>query len=326
MRFILALAAFFYLGAAFFHDWFLRPTCHCNISGEIIHRSAKGEENLPERLRQHVTFLALTVGARSPERPKSLQRALAYTAEQWREQRRGSVTEIDGGIALDRPGSEAGRDVIMITARGDSGVETPGANQTASGLAALIEVSRRLSHTTFKRPVRYLALVKGEDGFQNRVAAHRQIGVSTVISLGSLGAYNDQLGSQHFPIPQRWVYPTEANFVQVLGFLKDERSRGLTNIATQLFSEASALPVTCHKSWHTLRNAYLPETVAFHRAGLAAFQISDTGSYRDADLGTGLDLPDTLDYRRLAETIDGIAHIIEGIANDPGPSTSPHIS
>jgi hypothetical protein len=333
IRLLLTLSALVYLSAAFFHDWLLRPSCHCSFTGSISTESP--DYALIERLRSHVNFFATRIGERSSRTPEAIRQAVHYVRENWSDPDhadRVNQKDSDNGstvLWIDHKGNTLPNETVLVTAHINSPVGSAGANASASGVATLIELSRALKNAQLKRTVRLIAFTSpltsdGLKAFSHDLVSSQET-VKLAVSLGSLGQFTDEKQSQHFPVPQSWMYPHEGNFIQVVGFLNDVRSRGMVNVATQLIGEASTVPVTCHKSWHTLRNDYTDDLIAFVAAGYPAIEITDTGSYRSNFIQSFQDTANRIDYPRFSEVVRGIVHAVEGIANDPGPSGAPNI-
>src|SRR5262249_17952038 len=125
-------------------------------------------------------------------------------------------------------------EIVILCAHYDSPPRSPGADDNASGCAALLEIARRLSPSVYERTLRFVffagseGVLAGTDAMGSRVAArasrdaHER--VVAVLSLDSLGYFSDEPGSQTRPFPLTVCYPSQGNF---LAFVSDIASRDL---------------------------------------------------------------------------------------------------
>ena len=115
----------------------------------------------------------------------------------------------------------------------DSVLGSPGANDNATGTAAVLELARLLAGQQLARTVRFVAFVNEEapffqtDAMGSWVYARRsrargeQVGM---LSIETIGFYSDVVGSQHYPFPFGLFYPRTGNFI---GFVGNIASRAL---------------------------------------------------------------------------------------------------
>ncbi|MGQ0593627.1 MAG: M28 family peptidase [Gammaproteobacteria bacterium] len=109
------------------------------------------------------------------------------------------------------------REIILIGAHYDSVRGSPGANDNASGVAALLELSRLFAELKPDRTVRFVAFVNEEPPFFYRrqmgsmvyteAARERDDDIRLMMSLEMLGSYSDRPGSQRYPPLFRYFYP-----------------------------------------------------------------------------------------------------------------------
>lgn len=124
------------------------------------------------RLRAHVERLAGEIGERNVFRPEALRAAEHYIQEEWRSQGY-QVTphwyEVSGGqwanLEVTRLGSARSHEILLIGAHYDSVRGSPGANDNASGVSALLELSRLFAELIPAVTVRFVAFVNEEPPF-----------------------------------------------------------------------------------------------------------------------------------------------------------------
>ncbi len=167
---------------------------------------------LETRLRSHVDELATKIGERNPEHPWELASASDYVAAQFESfgfpvERNGY--EVAGvaaqNLAVTLPGAELGEEVVLVGAHYDSRRGDRGENDNATGVAALLELSRLFREAKSSRTLRLVAFAVssppfagGDDMGSARYAKHlaegaeRVVGMINLDRIGSLGAGTGQ--------------------------------------------------------------------------------------------------------------------------------------
>jgi len=121
-----------------------------------------------ERLRDHVYRLAGTIGERNVYRPQALHAAEDYITQIWHGLGYTVVPQTytvkgvrSANLEITRAGSASPEEIILIGAHYDSVIGSPGANDNASGVAALLELSRLFTTVEPARTLRLVAFVNG---------------------------------------------------------------------------------------------------------------------------------------------------------------------
>jgi Zn-dependent M28 family amino/carboxypeptidase len=124
---------------------------------------------------------------------------------------------------------------------------SPGADDNASGVAGLLELSRAFAALAPERTVRFVAFSNEEPPFcftehmgsavHAKAARARGERIALMVSLEMLGYYDQRPGSQRYPPLFRWFYPDRGDF---LGLVGDLRSRGPMRRAAAAFRRAWA--------------------------------------------------------------------------------------
>ncbi len=109
-----------------------------------------GSAALARALQQHVQQLAGQIGERNLWRPQQLEQAAAYIEEQFRaagcliqHQTYAVQNQSVRNLIAEIPGRQRPEEIVVIGAHYDSVIGTPGANDNASGVAALLELARQ---------------------------------------------------------------------------------------------------------------------------------------------------------------------------------------
>jgi Zn-dependent M28 family amino/carboxypeptidase len=275
------------------------------------------------RLKEHVQILAGDIGERNVLRPRSLRRAQDYIENVWRNQGHHVVrheyqvrgeTWANLEITLYNPDKPAS--LLLIGAHYDSVIGCPGANDNASGIAALLEISRSLAGTIPAMSLRFVAFVNEEPPFFQtsqmgsrvyaRMARMRQDDIRLMVSLETIGYYSDAPGSQKFPAPA-WLYdlvfPDRGNFVT---FASNWGSRGLMRRAAAVFRAHSDFPIESVAAFEMVPGITWSDHSSFWHAGYPAFMITDTAPYRYPYYHSPQDTPEKVHYEDLAQVTQGL--------------------
>ena len=220
-----------------------------------------------------------------------------------------------------RSGSKWSNEIILIGAHYDSVVGSPGANDNASGVAALMEISRGFRDIRPERTVRFVAFVNEEPPFfywrqmgsmvYARAARKRSDDIRLMMSLEMLGCYSDEPGSQGYPPLFRYFYPDRGNFIALVSNL---RSRGLLRRTVSLFKNHSDVPVESLATLSIVPGVSWSDHLSFWRHGYPALMVTDTAFYRYPYYHTAWDTPDKVDYDTMTRVTDGLFVAIGALA------------
>ncbi len=211
---------------------------------------------------------------------------------------------------------------MVVGAHYDSVAGTRGANDNASGTAAVLEVARLLAGRDLARTVRFVAFVNEEPPYfkteqmGSRVYARRSRErgerIVAMLSIETIGYYRDEPGTQKYPFPFSLFYPAEGNFI---GFVGNLGSRSLVRRCVGSFrshaafpSEGAALP-----GWIT--GVDWSDHWSFWKEGYAAVMVTDTAPFRYPWYHDSADTADRLDYERTARVVAGIARVVADLAS-----------
>ena len=216
----------------------------------------------------------------------------------------------------------ASSEVVVIGAHYDSVFGCPGANDNASGVAALMALARRFAGKATGKTLRFVAFVNEEPPFFQteemgsfayaKGCKERGDRITAMISLETIAYFSDEPGSQKYPAPGLGLlYPTKGNFI---GFASNTGSRALLRAAVAAFRKAGRIPC---------EGAALPVAVpgigwsdhwSFWQAGYPAIMVTDTAPFRYPHYHEPTDTPDKLDYDRFALVVSGMESVITELA------------
>jgi len=285
----------------------------------------------PDTLIAHVQMFAGEIGERNTFRPQALRRAAAYIEKAWRNQGY-AVTRQEYAIGRDtwanleitRRGRGNPDDIILVGAHYDSVIGSPGANDNATGVAALLELSRLAATRDLGKTVRFVAFVNEEPPhFQTALMGSRVYAkearargerIRAMLSLETLGYYSETLGSQAFPFPSalyRLFYPDRGNFIL---FVSNFGSRPLLRQAIDSFRVESDFPVEAIATFEWVPGVDWSDHGSFWAEGYPALMVTDTALYRYPHYHTAQDTPEKVNYGELARVVGGLAGMLWALA------------
>jgi hypothetical protein len=290
--------------------------------------NAVGLPPMTERLRGHVEALAGEIGERNVLRPAALSAAAAYIRAEWRSQGYESVSQRyeAGGVASENlevtvRGTTKAGEIVLVGAHYDTVPGSPGANDNASGVAALLEISRDFARFRPERTVRFVAFVNEEPPFfasdrmgsavYAKAARERGDDIRLMVSLEMLGYYSDRPGSQSYPPLLGLFYPDRANFVAMVS---NFRSRQALQELVRAFRGGSDFPVESLATFEFVPGLAWSDQLSFWRHGYAAAMVTDTAFYRYPHYHRASDTPEKLAYDSMSRVVVGLRGAIAGIA------------
>jgi Zn-dependent M28 family amino/carboxypeptidase len=273
------------------------------------------DEALSLCLRNHVERLAGKIGERNVFVPHALQRAASYIEDEWRDQRYAvDRREYDvfgircANLVTMREGSARQTEILLLGAHYDSVKGSPGANDNASGVAALLEISRMFQKVEPVLSVRFVAFVNEEPPFfmtsqqgsmvYALAARRRGEDIRLMASLETIGCYSDEPGSQIYPPLFSLFYPDRGNF---LGMVSDFRSRAALQRLAAAFRAHSDFPLQTVSTFRFVPGVSWSDHLSFWRRGYRAVMVTDTAPYRYPHYHAASDTPDKLAYAELPQ-------------------------
>jgi len=286
---------------------------------------------LARRLAGHVEALAGTIGERGIFRPDAYDAARDYIRRELIDAAGPGVpVQVQGfasggrtvaNLEVVRLGTDPALPCLVVGAHYDTVRGTPGADDNATGVAALIELVRTLSAGTHARTVRLVAFANEEapffDGPEHgslvyarslKAAGER---VNLMLSLEMLGYFTQTPGSQHYPPLLAPFYPDRGNFI---GLVSNLGSRARLLELAAAFKAASDFPVEHLASPEWVPGVSLSDHHSFWREGYRAVMVTDTAFYRNPHYHTATDAPETIDVAGLAAVTAGLAGALARLA------------
>jgi Zn-dependent M28 family amino/carboxypeptidase len=237
------------------------------------------------------------------------------------------VRNID--VTIEPVGNLSDPDVVVVGAHYDSVVGSPGANDNATGAAAVLELARLLAdlNRTGRKRIRLVLFVNEEPPYFKteamgslqyaRALSARKERVVAMYSLETLGFYSDAPGSQRYPAPFGMMYPDRADFVAFVGLIN---SRPLLQQTVQSFRSHTAFPTVGGVAPGIVPGIDWSDHWAFAQHGFQAVMITDTALFRYPHYHMPTDTPDKVDFDRLARVVKGIENVIRDAVR-PAPAS-----
>jgi Zn-dependent M28 family amino/carboxypeptidase len=210
---------------------------------------------------------------------------------------------------------------VVVGAHYDTVPGSPGADDNASAVAALIELAGMLRGEPL--PIRFVAFANEEEphfmgpDMGSWVSAKRSRdrgeNISAMLSLEMLGYYRDEPGSQRYPAPLGLFYPSRANYIAFVG---DLGAFGLVRRSVAAFRKHSSFPSQWLAGPASIPGITRSDHWSFRTLGFPAIMVTDTAYNRNPHYHKASDTPDTLDYGRMAQVTLGLAAMLKDLANE----------
>lgn len=290
------------------------------------------QEIMRDRLMEHVRVLATDIGVRNASRYPALERAAAYvraTFEQMGYNVNEQIFELGHqpfrNLEVEVVGSERPEEIVVIGAHYDTAELTPGANDDASGVAALLELARMFRGSQPHRTLRFVAFPNEEPPFFHSedmgswryaaAARERNDRIVAMISLETIAFYSDEPGSQQYPPILGWLYPNRGDFI---GFVGNLTSRSLVHRAIRVFRASTAFPSEGVASPEQVPGITWSDHLCFWMHGYKAIMVTDTAPFRYAHYHQPSDTPEKLDYDAMTRVVGGIETVVADLVGAGG--------
>ncbi len=235
-------------------------------------------------------------------------------------------------VIATKPGTNR-KDAIVVLAHYDTRRDTPGADDNAASVAALLELARVLQTQDFQRTI-VLAATDMEEilffGARALVERLRKYNIAGVINFETMSFTSHKAHTQRpetsfgplykEQIKRMAIHEWAGDFTMIIyrgasSSLATALAAGLKLTAGPevplLFRDPGDLPllgIILQRTTPFVRNFSRSDHVPFWEAGIPAIQITDTANFRNPHYHQPSDLPETLDYDRLAAIIGATAY------------------
>ena len=213
---------------------------------------------------------------------------------------------------------EGGKPRFIFGAHFDAVRGSCGADDNASGVAALLETARlfasfqRLKRVSLPCTVEFAAFNLEEYGMVGSRAYAQKLKrdgtpVAGMLSLEMVGFFSQEKGSQKMPRFLKPFYPDTGNFIALVG---NTKSRVLLSRAKKIFQGVDGLlteTLTLPANGWVFPDARLSDHSPFWDEGFPAILVTDTSFFRNPYYHTEEDCVETLDLQFLAKVTEAVA-------------------
>jgi hypothetical protein len=305
--------------------WYMVKVPGASHSGALKPLSAE-EQLMAEHLRRHVAGIAsrehnLWNRPALEEAAQYIERTLAASGYPVRAQRIETALGEVRNLEVEVPGGARGTEIVIVGAHYDSVIGAVGANDNGSGVGAVLELARLFKEAKPARTLRFVAFVDEEPPFYrgdemgSRYYAQRSKergeNIVAMFSLETIGYYSERPGSQHYPFPLNFFYPSTGNFI---AFVSNLSSRALLHEAIASFRRHAEFPSEAAAAPAFLPGVDWSDHWSFWKEGYPALMVTDTALYRYPHYHTMQDTPDKVDYERLARVVTGLRGMLRELA------------
>lgn len=314
-----------------------------------------------ESLKRHVRALAEDIGERNVYRPGTMERSAAYIERRFRDMGYEVVrqpVEVPASeeaalkeavtvynVEVVKPGVSRVARTLVIGAHYDTRVGmpswsahgpvqpgrvgTPGANDNASGVAALLVIAERLRDVPLENTVRFVAYANEEPPFYRTAAmgsrvharalakelpAERILGM---ISLETLGVYSPRVNKKRASavVPAAVGLPERCDYV---AFMSTATGRRFSADCARVFAQKSRMPVRQVSLPYINNSVSWSDDWSYMKSGIPSFAVTDTAFLRCDDYHETSDTWEKLDYAPFAEVVSGLIGTVTTIAGTAG--------
>ena len=252
-----------------------------------------------------------------------------------------------GRNVVGRMGAETRQGRLVIGAHYDTVPGSPGADDNASGVAAMLECARLLAGLTPQRPILFAAFDaeekqppveglhgstafvrasprsplprgEGEGEGERKFIEHGGFRISAAVILECVG-YSSPPGTQRFPAGFQLLFPRAFDVARrsrfagdSLAVLSNRNSRLLSRRfeASSQSAELPTLPVELPGWMRVPYNLRRSDHAPFWQAGIPAIMVGDTANFRNPNYHLPSDTPDTIDYVMVARVAQALVELV----------------
>ncbi len=281
---------------------------------------------LAGRLNAHLR--AVAAEEHNTRHPAALQRTAAYLEGQLGDMGYAVVVQaFQSGdqtvqnLEAQITGSSKPNEIVIIGAHCDSAHGSPGANDNGSGTAMVLELARIFRKTRPQRSLRFVLFTNEEPPHFStptmgslvyaRHSRARNENIVAMLSLETVGYFDDAIDSQKYPVIFKPFFPRSGNFIAFIGNL---RSRDLVQQGIATFRTALPFPSEGIATFPWIKGIDWSDHRAFWENGYPAMMLTDTATFRYPHYHSRQDTPDKLNYMRMAQLFSGVRAVVENFA------------
>lgn len=271
-----------------------------------------------EKLKEHVRFLSIDAFPRHDMTPLQLEKAASYIEKNWEEigyrvERQEVLRNNKKHYNIIGHLNEGKGHKMVIGAHYDGCLQTPGADDNASGVAGLLELSALLTKANLPYEIEVVAYALEEHGLIGSMTHAKSLSdkkeqLDGVLVFEMIGYFSDEPYSQKFPLPLLYLYyPNQGNFIALVGVIDQ---RPFTKLVKQGMQGSTNLPIYSLNAPTSLRDINRSDHAAYWQFGYQAIMITDTANFRNSAYHTHNDTIDRLDFDRMAQVVISVYNFL----------------
>ena len=208
---------------------------------------------------------------------------------------------------------------FIVAAHFDAVENSPGADDNASGVAALLEIARTLANEPLNHSVEFVSFNLEEFGMVGSTHYVKDLKnekreIVGMISLEMVGYTDPRRGSQKLPPALQGRFRDTGDFI---GLVANGKSKNILEIFYREMKQIEGLPVehlTLPFNGWLLPATRLSDHSPFWDAGYPALLITDTSFFRNPNYHLSSDTVNTLNPDFILKVTEGAARAVHAIA------------
>jgi Zn-dependent M28 family amino/carboxypeptidase len=279
--------------------------------------------------KKHIDFLSSKLGERTIRKYEKLNSARDYI-KKWFDSYNLNLIENTyiadnhevANIIVEIKGYEQPENIILIAAHYDTVEDSPGADDNASGISALIEIARMISPIQHKKTLRIAAYTLEEPpyfttelmGSVRHASKCKQLkeNIELMISLDMIGYGGRYCKEDHPTDDIKKISPRHGDYLGVYSLPSYSKFTDLWSDLYEKHADEKIYPFTAPAS---ISGIYLSDHRSFIENGFPAIMISDLGYYRNKNYHTPDDTCNTINYKFLSNNIYNICKTLLALLN-----------
>lgn len=283
----------------------------------LISERSSQKRRVIRNTRDILHYLAVDIGERTIRNYENLERARRYIIEYFtrygvapREETYVAAGHTVSNIIAEIRGTEFPGHIILVGAHYDTIEDTPGADDNASGIAALLEMFRLLSGSRFKKTVRFVAFTLEEPPFFStdlmgsmvhaKNCRKRKEKIDLMVCLEMMG-FGSRRCHQDYPANhKRDEYPEYGSYLSVISLPSNSEP---VYEWSRIYNSCARRKIYEYIGPASIPGMDLSDHMSFIRSGYPAIMLSDTGFYRNKHYHSPEDTYETINFDFLSESI-----------------------
>ncbi len=295
----------------------------CAVSVACTDHRSDAQESLPKAdsvlITSHLTKITKTEGYRNYRNIPLLNQTADYILSVFRQYADTAWFQpyVADGRTYKNVVCRFGRSnkpIIVVGAHYDVCGDQEGADDSASGVTALLELARMLKGQSLDRPVELVAYSLEEPPYFRtpNMGSHihakslyeRNIPVYGMLAVEMIGFYKSEKDSQRYPVkPMKLLYGTAGDFILLA---KRTGSGRFVRRFSSAFVEVVEIPANQIKAPRKVAGIDFSDHLNCWNFDYDALMVTNTAFYRNENYHWPTDTMETLDISKMASVIDAI--------------------